>query len=316
MNMTLSVVLVLTIMYVVISLVCWLGLRVKGRELIQTWRNRHDWVVLAGISVCAKLMIDFCSDFAFDLNPYSDSKIIWAMIALCSFSIAVLGLYLYSTFTTMKHAALKAAADRLTFEKDSAEAYYETQLQNQEALHRMKHDMNAHLTTVSHLLAQGNKDEVIRYLADLSDYNESYQTELYSDNPYLNAVLTNYASVFAENDIPFEHDIQPGRMELHHVEMCLALNNALKNALEASLKLPPEKRYVRFQVKTKNGRFLFRVTNRFDGNLKIDGELPRSTKECAGHGYGLSSIRDAAESLGGFAVCKSEGDMFVLDVAM
>ena len=70
------------------------------------------------------------------------------------------------------------------------------------------------------------------------------------------------------------------------------------------------------QVKTKQNRFLFRVTNRFDGELVLDDSMPRSTKADTGHGYGLASIRDAAESLGGFAACKSEGDMFVLGVVM
>jgi len=79
-------------------------------------------------------------------------------------------------------------------------------------------------------------------------------------------------------------------MELHHVEICLALNNAL----EASLKLPPEQRYVKLQVNAKQDRFLFRLTNRFHGELIADGGLPCSTKEGTGHGYGLSSIRSAA----------------------
>jgi len=181
----------------------------------------------------------------------------------------------------------------------------------------MKHDMNGHLTTVSHLLTENNKDEAVRYLADLTDYTESHQKELYSDDPYLNAVVTNYTEVFSENETTFEHDIQLDRMRLHHVEMCLVLNNALQNALEASLKLPPEQRYVRLRVKTNQSLLLFRITNRFDGKQDItDGEFPHSTKNGTGHGYGLFSIRDAAESLGGFAVCNSESDLFVLDVAM
>ncbi len=316
MDMAVSVVLAMAVMYVILSLICWLFLRKKGRALIQMKGNRRNWVVLAGIAVSAKLIIDFCSNYAFNLNPSSDSKIIWAMIALCVFYIAVLILYLYSISTTRKHLELKASSDRLTFEKEAQQRYYETQFHNQEELHRMKHDMDGHLATISRLLEGDNKEEAVRYLADLGNYTVSHQEKIYSDDPYLNAVVTNYAAVFAENGIPFEHDIQLGRMELHHVEICLALNNALQNALEASLKLPPEQRYVKLQVKAKQNRFLFRLTNRFHGELIADGGLPCSTKEGTGHGYGLSSIRNAAESLGGFAECKGEGDMFVIDVAM
>lgn len=312
----LSVTLVIVIMYSVISFVCWTLLRDKGRKLIQTQLSYHSFTVLAGIVVSAKLIIDFCSNYAFTLSPYSDSKIIYAMIALCVFVIAVLVLYVYNTFTTMRSLELEAAANRLTFEKEAQQRYYETQLQNQEELRRIKHDMNGHFNTLSHLLADDKKYEALQYLAELSDFAKNHQKDLYSDDPYLNAVISNYATTFAGNSVKFEHDIEFFQIELHHVEICMALSNAMQNALEASMKLVPELRYVRLQVKTKNSQLIFRITNRFDDALIIGGELPRSTKEGPGHGYGLTNIRSVAESLGGFVVCKINGDMFVLDVAM
>jgi sensor histidine kinase regulating citrate/malate metabolism len=96
----------------------------------------------------------------------------------------------------------------------------------------------------------------------------------------------------------------------------LVLNNALQNALEASLKLLPEQRYVRLQVKIKQRTLLLRVTNRFNRELVLVDGIPRSTKEEKGHGYGLASIRKTAESVEGFAEHKIEGDMFMLDVAI
>lgn len=315
-DVQISITLVYVIIYVIISLVCWLALRKKGQELIQTESHHHYWVVLASIAVSAKLIIDFCSDYVFFMNPYSDSKIILAMIVLSTFVLAVLILYLYSTLITMKHVELKASTDRLTFEKEALQRYYETLLLNQEELRRMKHDMNGNLSTIYRLLSENNNDEASRYLAELCDYAENHQKILYCEDPYLNAVVINYVRAFEANSTVFEQDIQLGKFELHHVEMCLILNNSLQNALEASLKLLPEQRYVRLQIKTKQRRLLLRITNHFYGDLIFEGEMPRSTKESEGHGYGLASIRNAAESFGGFAVCKIEDDMFVLDVAI
>lgn len=316
MDSEVSVTLLIAVMYTLISLVCWLGLRQKGRSLIQTSLYRHTWVVLACITVTAKLIIDFCSDYAFGLNPYSDSRIIWAMIALCAFVVTVLILYLYNAITMMNQSQLKAAAERLTFEKEAQQRHYETQLYNQEELRRTKHDINGHLTTILRLLTDDNKDEAIRYLTSLSKYTERHLKVVYSDNAYINAVVTNYSEIFAENDITFEHEIKHGKLEVHHVEMCLVLNNALQNALEASLKLPPKQRYVKLKIKTKQSHFLLRIINRFDGELIMNDGIPSSTKKNAGHGYGLISIRNVAESFGGFMVCKSENDIFILDVAI
>ncbi|KNZ40328.1 hypothetical protein [Acetobacterium bakii] len=207
----LSAALALGVMYTLILLVSWLMLREKGRRLIQTLLPRYNWAAVAGFAFFAKLIIDFCSNFAFRLNPSSDIKIIWAMIAVCLFSLAFLGLYLYVIMSTLKHSELKAAANRLIFEKEAQQRYYEAQLHNQEALFRMKHDMNGHLSTVAQLLQEDNLDEAVLYLASLGDYAESRQQKLSSDDPYLNAVLTNYAAPFAENDTTFEHDIQAGK---------------------------------------------------------------------------------------------------------
>lgn len=311
-----SITLVIGIMYALISLVCWLTLKDKGRKLIQTGLRSYNWVVLGGIAVSAKLIIDFCSDYVFSLNPYSENKIIWAMISLSTFVLAVLVLYLYNILTIMKHLELKASTDRLVFEKEAQQRYYETQLHNQEELRRMKHDMNGHLNTISRLLSEDNKDNALRYLTDLHDYAQSNQKSLYCEDPYLNAVVTNYVEMFDQNDTQFEQEIQIGKLELHHVELCLVLNNALQNALEASLKLLPEQRYIKLQIKTKQSHLLIRITNRFNRELKIDSGFPRSTKVGESHGYGLNSIRNAAESVGGFADYKIKGDMFVLDVAM
>lgn len=314
-DIQLSITLVIILMYMIILLVYRFVLYDK-RKLIQTVPHRHYWLVMSGIAVSAKLIIDFCSNYVFELQPHSDRKIIWAMISLSTFVLAVLILYFYSTLITMKHIQLKVSSELLAFEKEAQQRYYETQLFNQEELRRMKHDMKGHLNTISRLLIENKKEEAIYYLTGICDYNERHQIILYCDDPYLNTVVSNFSAIFTENHIPFEQEIKLGKIELHHVEMCLILNNALQNALEASLKLPPSQRYVKLQIKTKQNHFLLRISNQFENELMFDGELPCSTKKDDGHGYGLTSIRNAAESLGGFAVCKIEKGMFVLDVAI
>ena len=315
-DIKMSITLVISLMYTIISIICWFILKDNGRKLIQTKLHRGNWGILLIISISAKLIIDFCSDYVFNLNPYSHIKIILAMIALSTFVILVLILYIYSTITTMKHLELKASTAMLTFEKEAQQRYYETQLHNQNELRRIKHDIKGNLNTISSLLLEDNKEEALLYLAELSDYNERHQKVIYSEDPYLNAVVTNYATIFKNNHIKFEQDIQLVKMNLPHVEMCLVLNNALQNSLEASLKLLPEQRYVRLQVKTKQNHFLFRISNRFNNEIIMDDSLPHSTKTEDGHGYGLMSIKSAVESVGGFIITKVDGDMFILDISM
>lgn len=311
-----TITLVIIVFYLIISLVCWFFLRERGREVIKTGLDRNNWIVLGIISLLAKLIIDFCSDFVFNMNPGTDIKIILAMIALSIFVLAFLALYLFSTLNTIKNLELKAKADRLTFEKESQQRYYETRLHNQEIVSQMKHDINGHLNTITHLLQEDNKEEALNYLSGINDYVYSKNKAIYSHNPYINAVLTNFAEKFSQNNINFEFDIQHRAIEKNNVELCLALNNGLQNALEASMKLDPKKRYIKLQIKSKNDKILFRISNRFNGELNINNGFLKTSKKNDGHGYGLSSIKNAAESVGGFAEYILEGDMFLLDVAI
>lgn len=311
-----TITLVIVSLYSVLSLISWILLKEKGRNLIQTGLSRNNWIVLGSIAFSAKLIIDFTTDFVFNMNLNSDIKIIFAMIALCFFVLAFLALYLFSTLSTIKQVELKATNDRLAFEKEAQYRYYETQLHNQEEIQQIKHDMNGHMNTISHLLSKDNMTEALSYLTKLKDYTQRHQKNLYSDDPYINAVISNYAEIFADNQTVFELDIKHGTIELHHVEICLALNNGLQNALEASIKLPEEQRYVKLQIKTKQNKTLLRITNRFTGEIKFKNNLPSTSKKSAGHGYGLTSIKSASESVGGFAEYAIEGDMFLLDVAI
>jgi sensor histidine kinase YesM len=311
-----TITLVIVVLYVIISIVCWFVLREKGRTLIQTGLGLYNWAILGSIALFAKLIIDFSTDYVFSMNPYSDWKIIWGMIALSLFVLAFLALYLFSTLNTIKHMEIKVTNDRLAFEKEAQQRYYETRLHNQEEIRKMKHDLNGHLNTVAHLLSEDNKEAALSYLSDIHDYVHSNQKVIYSQDPYINAVVTNYAEMFAQNNITFEFDIQHRSLEKNHVELCLSLNNALQNALEASMKMEAKERFIKIQIKSKHDKILFRISNRFNGELNINNGLLRTSKKNDGHGYGISSIKNAAESVGGFSEYTIEGDMFVLDVAI
>ena len=311
-----SVTLVVGSLFAVIILVCWFPLKERLRSILDMEIQRHSWMIMAAIAIAAKLIIDFSSDYVFALNPLSERKIIWAMVALSFFVLSVLVLYLYNIITTIRQEKLQASTDRLVFEMEAQRQFYETQFHNQEQLQRMKHDMDGHLNTISRLLSHGDGERALEYLTQLQDYAKSSQKRLYSQDPYLNAVVANFAELYQEKGISFEAEIQVGTIQEHHVELCLILNNALQNALDASLRLLPEDRYVKLQVKVKQGRLLLRITNRFNRLLVEEGDRLLSTKAEGRHGYGLASIRSAAESLGGFAEYRVEGDLFVLEIAM
>lgn len=201
---------------------------------------------------------------------------------------------------------------RLLAQKD----FYEARVSHENALRSLRHDMAGHLNTLAVLLEDGKTTEAKKYLDGLSKYHKEQAAEIFCKNPYMNAVLQNYAAKCRKQQITLDCHIGIGDEELPATELCLILNNALENAVEGSLTMPEGERIIKVQATVRQDQFLLRVSNRFDKSLKAADGLPVSTKEGDGHGYGLSNIRQAAGRRGGRMEYRVGDGYFVLDVTL
>lgn len=201
---------------------------------------------------------------------------------------------------------------RLSAQKD----FYEARLAHEDALRSLRHDMAGHLNTLAILLGDNKTAEAKKYLNGLAEYQKEQAAEIFCKNPYMNAVLQNYAAKCRKRHIELTCNIGIGDEELPATELCLILNNALENAVEGSLTIPESERIIKVQAAVRQNQFLLRVSNRFDGRLTTADGLPVSTKEGYGHGYGLSNIRQAAGRRGGQMEYRVQDGYFVLDVTL
>lgn len=199
---------------------------------------------------------------------------------------------------------------RLSAQKD----FYEARLAHEDALRSLRHDMTGHLNTLSMLLNDNKPAEAKKYLDGITEYHKEKTVKIFCKNPYINAVLQNYAAKCLEQHIELSCHIGIANHELPATELCLILNNALENAVEASLTMPEGEKVIKVQAAVRQNLFLLRVSNRFDGQLNVEHGLPVSIKGRKGHGYGLSNIRQAAERRNGTMEYHVQNGYFVLDV--
>lgn len=206
----------------------------------------------------------------------------------------------------------KQLDSRLLAQKD----FYEARISHENALRSLRHDMAGHLNTLAVLLADDKAAEAKKYLDGIAKYHKEQVSEVFSKNPYINAILQNYAGKCKKEQIELDCHIGIGDEELPATQLCLILNNALENAMEASLTMPEGERIIKVQATVRQNQFLLRVSNRFAGCLTTADGLPVSTKEGEGHGYGLSNIKQAAERRGGQMEYRVGDGFFVLDVTL
>ena len=94
------------------------------------------------------------------------------------------------------------------------------------------------------------------------------------------------------------------------------IGNLFDNAIEASLKLPPDQRMIRIYMDMKNTQLYISFTNlTAEKKLQKSGRIFHSTKG-EGHGLGLVRIDASIDRLGGYLSRNSENGAFTTEILL
>lgn len=190
----------------------------------------------------------------------------------------------------------------------------EAQLDNQQNIRKMKHDMKGYTATLSGLLAAGKTEEAAEYLTGIDKKMDALSGQ-FCANSYINATLAYYYRKLEKISAQCSMDIQVGEEELPYMELCRILANGLDNACDALKGIEKENRYVSVHMRYHRAYLLIRIKNRCRDDLYVEkGSIPATDKEGYDHGFGLDTIEETARQFGGDIFCYTEDGSFVLDV--
>ncbi len=215
-------------------------------------------------------------------------------------------------------AATDAAAFYLIREMDrkirlEAEAkFYEKQLSMQLNLYRnfsaytdgllqVRRRLTREFAQVCTALDHGDYRRVFDRSQHLQEDLESLRLSGYCKNSLLNAILFMKQREMDALGISFTPVVQLEESTfVKRSDLCRIVSNLLDNAVEACAAAPAQSRLIRFTCMPVKHTLLIKTVNSFSGN-RLPGKtgLPRSTKKEAGHGYGLSSVRELISSYEG-----------------
>ncbi len=192
---------------------------------------------------------------------------------------------------------------------------FEVMKESQSRIRALRHDMKNHMLALEGLAKSAKQDKVIEYLMSIQEFMENPSEHIYTGNEALDSLL-NYKLQRAKEELKkVETDIVlPEKMNLHSFDFNVIVGNLLDNAMEACLKIPAEKRFVRFYMaKAKENLYIY-VMNSAGGEYRrgIGGYL--STKASDGHGYGLARIDKVVKKYKGYRNRQDEGDVFATEI--
>lgn len=266
------------------------------------------WGVFACMTVLYYVLLTVINNYPANIvNRPEDTPACILVLILMLFNYATIFSALYRQLLLFR----RQQSERALQEQKN---YLEAQLDNQQRIRKMKHDMKGHTVTLAGLLSAGKSGEAQEYLKSMEVSMEPVFGEVCA-NPYINAVLSHYVQKFQELDAELRLDIRIGDEELPYMELCQILSNGLDNACYALKELEKENRSASVQMKYSKDYLIIRIRNRCGKDLHVEkGELPATDKKGREHGFGLPTVREGATKLGGDMLCYTENGDFVLDV--
>ena len=180
-----------------------------------------------------------------------------------------------------------------------------------------RHDYRNHIQVMKAYAAQGDMASISRYLDALDTDLNTVDTVIKTGNPMADAILNSKISLAKSRDIKVIADAHiPVKLKFSEIDLCCILGNLFDNAIEASQKLPEDKRLIRVYMDMKNTQLYISFTN-FTGEGKLTrvDRLFRSTKG-EGHGLGLVRIDAIVDRLGGYLSRNSESGAFTTEILL
>lgn len=172
----------------------------------------------------------------------------------------------------------------------------------------MRHDMKNNIYAMKLLLKESMEKkngascaEAQKYLAQMEESLEGLDYPVHSGNPVTDVVLGRIYRLCRKEKIHFTCDFYFPKGEKFPVyDICILLNNALDNAVEACARLTEREgagKKVFLRSYEKRNLFFIEIKNGFDGRLlKDDNGNFLTTKENEGiHGIGIQNMKKCVE---------------------
>lgn len=201
------------------------------------------------------------------------------------------------------------------YQRELIETHYQEVDNMYRQIRGWRHDYRNHIQTMKAYAANGDLEAIKNYLDLLDEDLTTVDTVIKTGNPMTDAILNSKISLAKAKEIEVVVDANiPVKLKSSEIDLCCIIGNLFDNAIEASMKLPRDKRLIRVYMDMKNTQLYISFTNFTAGKkMKKEGALFLSTKG-EGHGFGLIRIDAIVERLDGYINRNSEDGAFTTEI--
>ncbi len=216
----------------------------------------------------------------------------------------------------MKFLSRRANRKIAVYQRELIKTHYAEVESMYRKMRGWRHDYRNHIQTMKTYAQKGDMDSIIRYLDMLDIDLKTVDTVIKTGNPMTDAILNSKITLAKDKKINVKADANiPCVLSISELELCSIIGNLFDNAIEASLRLPEEKRIIRVYMEVKETNRLYISFTNLTSGMKLQKIMGRykSTKG-AEHGLGLGRIDTIVKRLEGYISRNSEDGAFTTEI--
>ncbi len=247
--------------------------------------------------------------FVYSNTPFTSSELtdIYNIRTLADLAgVAMLYAYHVQRCELYMHRELDAIQNIL----QSQYAQYRQSRDSIEAINHKYHDLKHQIAV---LRAEPDAAKRSAYLDGMEEEIRDYEAQNKTGNSVLDTVLTGKSLYCARHGIELTCVADGGKLDfLDVMDICTIFGNILDNAIECELGIADKsRRLIHLTVYGKRGFLVIRCGNYCPQPPTFRDGLPVTTKgDAAYHGYGIKSVRHAAEKYGGAVTIRDQEQWF------
>ena len=256
----------------------WLILR-RFLAKIPSHLNTKTWLIIDML-----ILASFVAIFTIIYFMPEDTTIVYPICGAAifsSFGCMYLAAYIYDSMQTAYRV------QQMETQRD----YYKERITEEERVRAIYHDLKNHLLVME---SRQNTEETRQMAQTLRSQIEAYEDYVHTGNDFLDIILKDKAAKAREKQIDFSAMVDFNGIDfIEPLDISTIFGNAIDNAIEASEKLPKERRLVTVRAERVRDMLLIAVEN----NILPGTQAPEGTtkKDRFVHGFGIPNIRKAIE---------------------
>lgn len=264
----------------------------KSNKLLGDFsRNLPLLIVLVGITT-----ILFVASMVITGTNFSTERrqaYFFMLLCLPAFGLTVF----YATRTIIKSSIAESSYRQML---DMQLKHFRMIDEKNDELRMFRHDFPKQMAPLLMYIKDGNTTEAQKIVESFNVSVQNTRPRFNTGNPQLDTVLECEQQLASKHDVNI--DVLSGSVfptdGIRSEDIYTVFPNALDNAIEACASLGKEA-VISFESHINGNMAFVRITNPYDGNLRIDGNgLKTRKKDREKHGFGIRSMQQAMSAYG------------------